>query len=215
MTRELIIFDLDGTLIDSRADLCLAANAMRREYGLPALSLETVSSYVGNGMRKLVERSLGEAGVDLDQAVDCFRVHYDRHLHDRTTLYPGVEEGLARLAAKERLLAVSSNKPGPWCRRLMGHFRLTPRFFCVVGAGDAPRLKPDPAQLLLIRERAGRRWERAVMVGDNYTDLEAGRRAGMLRVFVRWGIGRADPEIPDWSVESFPELVDRLLAAGG
>lgn len=214
MKHDLIIFDLDGTLIDSRADLAASANAMRGEYGLPPLPQSTVSSYVGNGMRRLVERTLAGSDVDVDEAIERFRGHYDRRLHDQTVLYPGVREGLEALVGHGCLLAVSSNKPGDWCRRIVEHFGLTPRFRCVIGGGDTARLKPDPEQLLAVQARCDRGADRTLMVGDNSTDLAAARRAGVPGVFVRWGIGRAEPEVPDHEVETFAELVAWILADG-
>lgn len=210
MTTALIIFDLDGTLIDSRADLCAAINRMRHDYGLPPLDLDTVSSFIGNGARKLVERSLRDTNTDIPEALASFRNHYEAHLHDQTTLYDGVRDGLPALRAAGWTLAVSSNKPGDWCRRIVRHFGLADWIETVLGGGDTDALKPDPAPLLAIMQRHRASASRTYMVGDHETDLEAARRAGVRSVFVTYGIGHPGEESPDHTAPTFADLVDLM-----
>ncbi|MDP2990252.1 MAG: HAD hydrolase-like protein, partial [Kiritimatiellota bacterium] len=146
MKRQVLIFDLDGTLIDSRRDLATGINLMRRHYGLGPLRVETVTSFVGEGIRNLVERSLqdapsrlresatpGQAAVDLDEAVRVNKEFYRQHIHDETTLYPGVREGLECLAAAGHALALLSNKPGAASREIMRHFEIETLFASIIG----------------------------------------------------------------------------------
>jgi phosphoglycolate phosphatase len=209
---QLLMFDLDGTLIDSRRDICTGVNLTRADYGLPPIPLETVSTFVGDGIRKLVERAFRGHPADLDEAVKKCAAHYGAHLHDQTVLYPGVKEGLQQLHAAGFLLALISNKPSSSCRILMAHFRVEPWFALILGAGDTEYLKPHPQPLLEAMKRleipAGDTW----MIGDHRTDLEAARHAGVRSVFVSYGIGKAEPETPTVRFAAFKEVVDYFLS---
>jgi len=119
MEKQLLIFDLDGTLAETRQDLTTGINQMRAHYSLPALDVETVTGYIGDGVRKLVERSVQGTEIDVDEALALNKQFYAEHMFDETQLYPGVEEGLAKLAGYE--LAVLSNKPGDPTRAILKH----------------------------------------------------------------------------------------------
>ena len=133
MNTQIIIFDLDGTLIDSRRDLAAGVNHMRAHYDLSPLSLEMASSYIGDGVRKLVERSLQGADVDLDEAVRINKEYYFSHLTVYTTLYAGVADGLRRLASAGHKLALLTNKPGDPSRAILHHFELDHFFTSIIG----------------------------------------------------------------------------------
>jgi len=205
---KLLIFDLDGTLIDSRRDLTTGINLMREHYGLPPLDFETVTEFVGDGVRQLVERALFDApAVKVDEALVLNRRFYREHLTDETVLYPGVREGLARLAQQGHTLAVLTNKPGEPARQILEFFNILPFFRTVVGGGDGPELKPDPAGVEHILAFCGWTDRRRVwMVGDHKPDLEVARRAGIRSVFCRYGIGDAHGLVPEVSIELFEEL---------
>ena len=140
METQLLIFDLDGTLADTRADLATGINLMRKHYGLPPLDMETVTGFVGDGIRKLVERSLQGAAVDLDEALELDRRYYREHMLDRTVLYPGVADGLHKLSAEGHALAVLTNKPGEPARTILKHLGAEKLFFRIAGGGDLPNL---------------------------------------------------------------------------
>ncbi len=210
--RSALLFDLDGTLMDTRADLCAAVNRMRADYGLAPLPVETTASFVGDGIRKLVERSLRGHPAPLDEAVARCAAHYRAHLHDHTTLYPGVREGLRRLRQAGHPLALVTNKPAEPTRALLEHFHLADEFALVLGGGDTPHLKPHPEPLRLAIERLGAEPSSSWMIGDHRTDLEAARHAGIQRIFVTYGIGRAEPEHPERTAASFDEVTALLLA---
>ena len=208
---QLFLFDLDGTLIDSRADLAAATNAMRALHGLPALPLDTVSAYVGDGVRTLALRALEGAAVDPDLAAREISAAYAAHLTDRTTAYPGVEAGLRALRAAGHDLALVTNKPAPHARRLMDHFGWTPLFSVLLGGGDTPELKPSPLPLQTAMQRTGHAPENTWMVGDHHTDLEAARRASIRSIYLASGFGHPGAETPDLAFPDFPAFAARFL----
>ncbi len=211
MTPQLFLFDLDGTLIDSRADLAAATNRMRALHGLPPLPLATVSAYVGDGVRMLALRSLEGAAVDPDLAAREISAAYAEHLTDQTTAYPGVDGGLRALRAAGHDLALVTNKPGPHARRLFDHFGWTPLFAVLLGGGDVPELKPSPLPLQTAMQRTGHAPATSWMVGDHHTDLEAARRAGVKSIYLESGFGNLGSETPDLSFPDFAAFAARFL----
>ncbi|VGO14130.1 Phosphoglycolate phosphatase [Pontiella desulfatans] len=207
MEPQLLIFDLDGTLIDSRADLAAGINHMRCHYGLAPLPLETVSGYVGNGVRKLVERSLQGAEVDVDEALAINKAYYAGHLVVHTYLYDGVADGIAELVKAGHKVALLTNKPGEPSRRILEHFGLADRFTSIIGGGDVPNLKPEPDGILACMEAAGMDAATVWMVGDNYTDLAVAENAGVKNAYVRYGFGEERGYKADAYFASFSELV--------
>jgi phosphoglycolate phosphatase len=208
MTPQTLIFDLDGTLIDSRRDLATGVNLMRRHYGLPPLGVDTVTGFVGDGIRKLVARSLQDApdAVDLDDAVRRNAECYRQHLHDETALYPGVAAGLPRLAQAGHRLALLSNKPEAACRALLRHFAVDGLFACILGGDSGPALKPAPDAIFVILRAAGGAPGDTWMIGDNHTDVAVAHRAGIHSLFAAYGFGALGAEQPDMTVSSFDEI---------
>lgn len=207
MDSQLIIFDLDGTLIDSRADLATGINCMRAHYGLEALPLEVISGYIGNGVRKLVERSLQGAEVDTDEAIAVNVRAYHKNLTVHTTLYDGVAEGIRQLNRAGHKLAVLTNKPGDPSRQILQHFGLKDEFLTVIGGGDVEHLKPEPDGIFRCAELAEIELANTWMVGDHYTDLSVAQNAGVKSAFVRYGFGEERGFKPDLYFASFQELV--------
>lgn len=207
MKPQLLIFDLDGTLIDSRGDLTAGINYVRSQYGLGPLSVETVGGYIGDGMRRLVERSLQGADVDFETALETYKAYYDKHLTEYTTLYDGVAEGLARLVSAGHQLALLTNKPGDSSREIMKYFGLDGCFGTLLGGGDFEPLKPDPGGLLQCMESAGMDASCTWMIGDHCTDLAAAQNAGVQSAFVRYGFGEERGYKATVYFASFPELV--------
>ena len=181
----LAVFDLDGTLVDSREDLCRAVNHALRAVGLPERSLEEVSGFVGDGAASLVERALGPANARLlAPALGAWWEHYRAHLLDTTVLYPGVAELLARAPGP---LAVHTNKPGELARAILDGLGVLGRFVEVLGGDEAAR-KPDPAGTRALLARHGAAPERSVLVGDSVVDLELARAVPLRFVAVTWGL---------------------------
>jgi len=211
MSPQLFLFDLDGTLIDSRADLAAATNAMRALHRLPPLPLSTVAAYVGDGIRMLAVRALEGAPIDPDLAAHEIGEAYAENLTPHTTPYPGVDTGLRALRAAGHALALVTNKPAPLARRLVAHFQWIPLFDTVIGGGDTPELKPSPLPLLTAMRRSAHDPADTWMVGDHHTDLEAARRAGVRSVFIQNGIGHPAREIPDLLFPDFASFTSHFL----
>jgi len=208
MKKQLLIFDLDGTLADTRADLATGINLMRVHYGLPPLDVETVTGYIGNGIRKLVERSLQGAEVDIDEALELDRKFYREHMLDETALYPGVEQGLIQLADAGDMLAVLSNKPGDPSRVILKYLGVGDLFFRILGGGDLPNLKPAPDGIEALMAESEISKESTWMIGDHHTDLEVAHNAGVQSGFVTYGIGDSGEFAADQVWHRFEELVE-------
>ena len=211
MTPQLFLFDLDGTLIDSRADLAAATNRMRSLHGLPPLPLDHIASLVGDGIRTLAIRALAGAPVDPDLAAREIGEAYARHLFDATTAYPGVDDGLRALRSAGHLLALVTNKPSPHARRLCDHFGWTSLLSVLLGGGDTPELKPSPLPLQEAMRRTRHPPEHTWMVGDHHTDLEAARRAGVRSIYLESGFGNPGAETPDLVFPGFSAFAVRFL----
>ena len=204
---KLIVFDLDGTLIDSRHDLAGAVNYMRGSMGLEALSAERVVSFVGNGIINLVRRSVADAEVDFDEALRRMKRYYADHLVDTTCLYPGVSAGLKELKESGITLAVLSNKPTAASAKILDRLGVAGFFSDIIGGDGNYPLKPEPDALLALQAKYGFDASSCWMFGDHYTDLEAARRAGFRRALARYGFGDPREEKFDFEVDSFGEFV--------
>ena len=215
MIADLVIFDLDGTLVDSRADLTAAINAMRQHYNLPELSLERVSGFIGNGMHSLVRRSLFDAPeVVFEEAVELNRSYYRDHLTVFTTCYPGVKEGIISLSEAGVKLAVLTNKPGLPSREILEFFGLADYFVRIIGGGDGCELKPEPEGLYACMSAAGSTDKKRVwMIGDHYTDLEVAANAGVFSGFAGYGFGDSHGRTPDRVFNVFSEVTEFFTRA--
>ncbi len=212
--RDLLVFDLDGTLVDSQRDLTEAVNATRAWMGLSRLPTETVSQYVGNGAPVLVQRALPDAGQeDWSRGLKYFLEYYREHMLDSTTLYPGVREALDELHGAGVPLAVLTNKPIRFSLQMLEGLGLDLHFFRVYGGNSFPEKKPDPTGLNALIAEAGASLDRTVMVGDSAVDVQTARNAGAVACGVRWGF---QPETfaaspPDFLIDDMRELAGRLL----
>jgi phosphoglycolate phosphatase len=208
MKPELLIFDLDGTLVDSQEDIAAGVNYMRSIYSLPALPVAGVLEHVGQGVPHLIKNVLGKDYLDRsEEATDHYREYYSNHLLDNTVLYPGVKEALESL--KNIPIALVSNKPTKYCLATLEGLGITYYFRWVLGGDALEERKPNPAPLLKIIREAGAGPENTVMVGDSIYDLQAGQGAGAKVCMVTYGYG--DPEIlkknnPDFMIGDLREL---------
>ncbi len=209
-----LVFDLDGTLIDSRRDITTAINRTRTDFGLPPLVLEQVVRMVGEGARVLIERALGDKipPERLDDALARYLDHYREVCLDQTRPYPGIEEMLAALAAVYPL-ALLSNKGEELSRLVLRGLGLDRWFREVLGGDSLPTRKPDPAGLHLLAERLGVPLGELLLVGDTRIDAETARAAGCAFALVEWGFPRP-PGIEeleaDLKVAQAVELVEVL-----
>jgi phosphoglycolate phosphatase len=192
LLTKLVVFDLDGTLVDSSRDLADSTNAMLESYGAAALPLDRVILMVGEGARILVERALVAAGVivDLDDALGRFQEAYRSRLLATTRPYPGISAMLERVAP-DAALAVLTNKPLAPSTRLIEALGWSTTFFRIIGGDDEVPRKPDPSGLRLLMALAGTGPESTMMVGDSMVDVETARRAGAAICVARYGFGSA------------------------
>jgi phosphoglycolate phosphatase len=190
MIYEHVVLDLDGTLIDSRADLAQAVNHVRRMFRLPELSLGTVTGYIGEGARRLVQRALGlEHENRLEDGLKLFIEYYSAHLLDHTRLYPGIAATLRELAQRGVVLSVLSNKPEAMSRAILDGLGALSVFRAVLGGDSLSDRKPDPTGLEHLRNLTGTPLESMLVVGDSLIDLRTARAAGIDFCGVAWGFG--------------------------
>jgi len=210
-TIKAIIFDLDGTLIDSVTDLANSVNYTLEKLGLPPHTHDEIRSFVGDGVQKLITRSLGETHQDnFDKAFGIFMTHYGEHCTDNTALYPGVATTLPGLA-ESHTLAVLTNKSIKFTEKILAALQVRKYFKEVLGGDSLPTKKPDPAGIFMMAEKWGIDAAREmVMVGDHATDIEVGLRAGCRTVFITGGIGITRDLVPDFVIDSILELPDLL-----
>jgi phosphoglycolate phosphatase len=215
---NLLIFDLDGTLVDSKLDLVHSVNAARGLMNLAPISEQVVASYVGNGAPVLMRRALGpEAGEeDVRRALDFFLGYYRDHMLDNTRLYPGVKEGLDRLLQSGARMAVLTNKPVRFSRAIVEGLGLGSHFFQVYGGNSFEQKKPDPIGIQMLLEETGIARERTIMVGDSGVDVRTARNANVKVCGVSYGFQpesfEQDP--PDIVVDDMNQLADYVLVSG-
>lgn len=212
----LIIFDLDGTLIDSAQDLAISMNATRQHFGMAPLDPNLIYSFVGNGAAMLVRRALGEGASEewLTHALEFFLKYYRGHALEHTRLYPGIRELLGELTATGHQLAVLTNKPAKISLDIMGGLGLGGHFAHVYGGDSFPAKKPDPIGIESLLKQTGARREEALMVGDSGVDIRTARNAGIASCGVAWGFQpeafRADA--PDVLIREPGELVQAIAS---
>lgn len=214
---RVLVFDLDGTLIDSNADLAASVNAVLAELGRPALSSAQVAGFVGQGVPALMERALAASGgrrsdATVAAATAAMLRHYDGHFLDATRLYGGVAECLPVLA-KRFDLAVLTNKPERPAREILGGLGVAGCFRGIYGGDSFAAKKPDPVGLRAILGAAAP--EAALMVGDSVVDIQTGRGAGAWTCAVGYGFTPRDwaAGAADWEVGTFVELAAALALA--
>ena len=219
LSEKLLVFDLDGTLADTSADLTASVNAALASKSLPPLTVEQVLGFVGDGSGKLIERSVRAArsattrdaediGTLLAQTAKAFAAHYADHLMDNTHPYPGADRVLRQLA-KQHLLAIYSNKVLKFVTPIVVGLGWQDLFAEVIGGDWGGPRKPDPAGLVELCRKLGRSPSKSWMIGDGLTDMFAGRGANMTTVAVTCGFrSRAQLEkaAPDFFISALNEL---------
>lgn len=205
---SLLIFDLDGTLIDSQEDIILSVNYTRRKLGLGELARERVASHIGYGVNELIRRSLGSDHERLfDTACAVFNEYYGRHAADHTRLYPHVAETLRALCAVPKLII--TNKRKLLAEESIRVFGIAEYFKEVIGGDDDACRKPSGCQISDALDTYGAAPDEAMIVGDMDLDIQAGKNAGILTCAVTYGIGRREDIVkasPDYLIDDMAQL---------
>jgi phosphoglycolate phosphatase len=207
------LFDLDGTLIDSKLDLVNSVNFMLREMQRKVLPLATVASYIGHGAPRLVADALGPDAAEADRkrGLEIFLAHYNEHSLDATRAYPGVLEGLQAL--EDHPMAVLTNKPAKMSVEILEALGLRKYFRAVYGGDSFEKKKPDPAGALAILKDLAASPHSSAMVGDSDVDIKTARNAGMYAIGVNYGFGQHDrvAEPADLYVDSLQEIAALVM----
>jgi phosphoglycolate phosphatase len=207
-----LIFDLDGTLIDSKQDLIHSVNAMLREFGRGELPAETISGYIGHGAPQLVVRALGDECPERDRqrALQFFLSYYELHKMDSTCAYPGVAETLEKLESVP--MAVLTNKPVRISVRILDAMGLSKYFRAIYGGNSFETKKPDPLGARTILHELEVEPQEALLVGDSEVDVQTARNAGTLVAAVNYGFGVHDRGVypADVYLDRFGELATLL-----
>jgi phosphoglycolate phosphatase len=214
-----VVFDLDGTLVDSAGDLQATLNLLLSEHRLPSLDLPAVKLMIGDGVAKLVERAFIATGGDVslvNAASARFLELYEGNATERTIAYPGVHDTLSNLSAAGFTLCVVTNKPYAATIEILEALKLRPFFAAVVGGDSAPRRKPHPDPILKALADAGLRPDETMMIGDNYHDVEAAHAAGLPAIMVTYGYSHKAPESvgADYLVDEMPAIIPILRQHG-
>ncbi len=206
------MFDLDGTIADTCADLAGAVNHVRAEHGLAPLSVAKVTSLLGNGLKDLTTRTFADAPpFDVDAVTERVRDYYWSHVVDKTCLYDGVLETLVHLKEADYKLSVVTNKPEGPAKTIMDTLGVSKYLDCLIGGGHCAKLKPDPEPLFAALKETGCEAASSWIIGDNWTDLGAAANAGVKAFFCTYGYGSKRDYAFDVEIASFRELENVLL----
>jgi phosphoglycolate phosphatase len=205
---DLLVFDLDGTLVRSGDDLAASVNYTLKTLGLPILAQETVRGFVGDGVETLMKKALGPDALEhFDHAMDLFSAYYAEHLLDRTTLYPDVPSVLDYFEKKKKVIV--TNKLLGFTLQITKGLGIADRFREIIGEDSTPFKKPDPRLLQLVMAKWGGTPERTVVIGDGVNDILLGRNAGALSCAFLNGITGRDKLLalaPDLTCETLSDL---------
>ena len=207
-----VIFDLDGTLVDSRADLADSVNHVLTTFGLSPLDPRTIYRYVGDGARALAERALGTAHRHLlDRGVEVFLAHYREHLLDSTALYPGIGNLLAELSLAGVSVSVLTNKPEDLSRKILDGLGVLGSFVDVIGGDTLPVRKPDPEGVFRLLRQTATPAIRGLIVGDSPVDSATARASGVPFCGVSWGFNPEGLAAQGVSIVSTSEALGNLV----
>ncbi len=207
-----LVFDLDGTLVDSVPDLTISLNLLREELGCSPVSEQQVATMVGDGVTVLVKRVLGDELFQTEHVTRFMQI-YDDHILDNTRCYPGSEELFSYHATEQ--MAIVTNKPYLLTVKLLEGLNLTRYFKKVIGGDSYAEKKPHPLPVLTALEALNADPQQTVMIGDHHTDLRSGLGAGTMTCFCAYGMGHADGLLPDFKAEQSTDLLQLFPGSSG
>ncbi len=210
--KSLIIYDLDGTLVDTREDIARAANHMQDQMGHPKMTTEEICRHVGRGLHALIQGCLQtEEPKMIEKGSKIYRDHYARHMLDSSRLYPGTLEILGYF--KERNQAVITNKPNPFSYELLNALGVADYFFEIIPGNSGHAHKPDPGSIFHLMKNRNTGPEETLFIGDSLIDIETGRNAGVETVVLTHGFGTLDELQSAAPAAIFPDFKELLEAA--
>lgn len=210
---ELVIFDLDGTLVDSKDDIINSVNYTLKKLGLKEKKPGLITGYIGWGVEALIGDSLGKENLKLkDKALDIFKEYYRKHATDKTSLYPGVKEILENLKNKRKVIITNRNYE--FTISTLEFFEIFEYFDHIEGGDNIECAKPSPCPLDKIVDKFGVEKKKSIIIGDMHLDILAGKRSGIITCGVTYGIGRKKDILdakPDYVIDSLPELKEIII----
>lgn len=210
---ELMIFDFDGTLVQSGEDIANSVSYTLAKLSMPTIDKEEILTFIGDGVVKLIERAMGEAGkAHQNRALEIFSEHYDRHMLDHADLYPGVYEILQHFQGKRKIIL--TNKRFKFTEKMAAALNILDFFDEIIGADSTPFIKPDPQLTEVILQRYPVEKKNTVIIGDGVNDILLAKNSGIMSCCYLNGLGRRDDLLaldPHIAFESFEELKERLI----
>ncbi len=214
MKIESIIFDFDGVIADTGRDIVASVQATQKEFGVDILDYDTIMSYVGHGAKYLIDCSFPEFSEKKSaEALAWYKEYYKAHPCDKTVLYDGFKEVVKRLKLENIKMSIVSNKPEPITRLVVNKLEIADYFTKVIGPESVTNMKPDPEGLLLCLKAMGASAKNSVMIGDSFTDIIAGKAAGMLTCEILYGYGDKDKlkaENADFSANTTYDILKQI-----
>lgn len=205
---SLIVYDFDGTLVDTFADIAGSVNLALTEMGLESLDKKTIRGNIGSGLLSLMTRSLMKTGCnDIETSILLFQKYYSHHLLDQTNFYPNGKEIVEHFSDKKN--AILSNKPISFIKKILKALSFFKPFDSIMGGDSLDVKKPDPKGLLLMMSKFNCPPEKTLMVGDSHIDIETGKHAGVVTCGVTYGLGNLDSltnSNPDYLIDNLSQL---------
>lgn len=213
MTTKLVLFDFDGTLVDSAPDLAFSANYLRQLQALPPLELATLRPYATKGARGLIKAALNMDmdHPDFEKQRDIFLTHYAKNSTTHSRLFDGVNQLLQDLQHQDIAWGVVTNKAVHLTQPILDHFNLSAQCLVLVGGDSTPYLKPNPASLLLACEKTNTNPSNCIYIGDDERDIIAGKAAGMATMVAAYGYCDFDPAITSWNADSIANHAAEIM----
>ena len=214
ITIKSVIFDFDGVIADTGRDIVASVQATQRKYNIPELDYETIMSYVGHGAKYLIDCAMKQLSKeDCAEALIWYKDYYKNHPCDKTELYEGFEKVALELSKRGISMSIVSNKPEPITHLVVEKLGISQYFTKVIGPESVTKMKPDPEGLFMCLEAMDALPQESVMVGDSYTDIQAGKAAGMFTCAILYGYGdktKLKAENADYSASATNEILNFL-----